>query len=645
MDINNLVSNIIALFKRIGLILLVFTLTRILFLITNWSYFQPLNFSETFNSFFYGIRFDFNVVFYLNSLFIAYHLLPFEFVGKYRSQKVLKISMIIMNAMLILFNLIDMAYFRYIGKRSGWELIQMLYTSTDTLMIVPQYFLRFWYLVLYWIFSIIILIWFYSRWKKYDLVKSNDKLRYKFLQIILSIVLLLSGFVFARGLNVKPLRIISANMYVAPKYVPLLLNTPFTILNTISQGKETVNDFFPVEELEEIYSPVHKVQSGRSFKPMNVVIIILESFGKEYFEAKSEDGKRFTPFLDSLSRSGLYCSSAFANAKRSLDAMPPILGGFPSLLQNAFVSSMYSVNSIHGIASILKDQNYHTAFFHGGKNGTMGFDLFCKSVGFDSYYGKSEYNNEKDFDGAWGIWDEEFFQYMARVVNGFKQPFLSVIFSLSSHEPYHIPERYKVQFFPGEPKILRTVAYTDFALRRFFETASKMKWYKNTLFVITPDHTSVPFERKYKTTVGKVSIPIIYFCPSDTGLHGIYTKVTQQLDIMPSVLDYLHYPKEYTAFGKSIFSDGYRYSVSFNDINFLYIDSTNCLLFDGNKTIRHNNYKADPLLSYNLANKRDTILPDIERNMKAFLQDYFYRLNNNLLSDTLEIKTGNTLVK
>jgi phosphoglycerol transferase MdoB-like AlkP superfamily enzyme len=638
MDINYFVSHFIAILKRIGLILLIFTATRLLFLIINWTYFQPLNSIDTFRSFFFGIRFDFIVVFYMNSIFIFLHLFPFGIVRKKSSQKVLKVLMVAVNALLLMFNVIDMVYFKYTAKRSGWEMIQMLYTSSDTLTMVPQYFIRYWYLGAFWIISIIILIIFYAKPKRFDLVKIPNKLVYKVLHVIIVLAIIIAGLTFSRGLEVKPIRIITANKYVSPKYIPLLLNTPFIILNTVQQHKEALDEFYPIVQLENMYSPVHKIDRNGAFKPMNVVIIILESFGKEYFNAKSEEGLRLTPFLDSLSRVGLYCNNAFANAKRSMDAMPPILGGFPSLLQTSFVSSVYSVNTVCGLATILKGQKYETAFFHGGKNGTMGFDMFSKSVGFDKYYGKDEYNNEKDFDGSWGIWDEEFLQFMARTIDAFKQPFLSVVFSLSSHEPYYLPQQYQDRFFPNEPKILRTVAYTDYALRRFFTTISKMSWYRNTLFVICPDHTSLAFDREYKTAVGKVSIPLIYFCPSDKNLHGVYGNVTQQLDIMPSILDYLNYPIPFNAFGKSIFAEGYRYSVSFNDINFQLIDSSYCLVFDGHKTIRINNYKSDPLLLHDLTGKNDTIQKALEKNLKAFLQDYYFRLNNDLLADTLSIK-------
>jgi phosphoglycerol transferase MdoB-like AlkP superfamily enzyme len=257
-------------------------------------------------------------------------------------------------------------------------------------------------------------------------------------------------------------------------------------------------------------------------------------------------------------------------------------------------------------------------------------------MGIDHYYGREEYNNEKDYDGAWGIWDDEFLQYMAKNLDNTSEPFLSVVFTLTSHEPYPIPKKYADLFFPGEAKILRTIAYTDFALSRFFKTASGMSWYKNTLFVICPDHTSVILNKKYNNNIAKVAIPIIYYCPTDTGLKGNIDVVTQQLDIVPSILDYLNYNKSFVAYGKSIFSDGYRFTISFNDLNYQIIDSSECLLFDGDKTIGNYYYEKNnftlykkPVASHNLK---------LETYLKAYLEDYYYRLNNNLLADTLEIR-------
>ncbi len=84
----------------------------------------------------------------------------------------------------------------------------------------------------------------------------------------------------------------------------------------------------------------------------------------------------------------------------------------------------------------------------------------------------NEYGNKKDFDGYWAIWDEEFFQYFAGKLSGFPQPFISVIFSATSHHPFILPERYTGKFPEGPHPINRCIGYTDMAVRRFFESAS-----------------------------------------------------------------------------------------------------------------------------------------------------------------------------
>ena len=63
----------------------------------------------------------------------------------------------------------------------------------------------------------------------------------------------------------------------------------------------------------------------------------------------------------------------------------------------------------------------------------MGFDAFANLSGFDDYFGKTEYNNDDDYDGIWGIWDEPFLQYFAKQMNTFKQPFYTTLFTVSSH--------------------------------------------------------------------------------------------------------------------------------------------------------------------------------------------------------------------
>ena len=37
------------------------------------------------------------------------------------------------------------------------------------------------------------------------------------------------------------------------------------------------------------------------------------------------------------------------------------------------------------------------------------------------------------------------------------------------------------------------------------------EWYKNTLFVITADHTNISFDKKYKTSIGIFRVEVARF--------------------------------------------------------------------------------------------------------------------------------------
>ena len=91
-------------------------------------------------------------------------------------------------------------------------------------------------------------------------------------------------------------------------------------------------------------------------------------------------------------------------------------------------------------------------------------------------------------------------------------------------------------------------------MQQFFQSIENEDWYKNTLFIVTADHTSVVnYDKKYKNTIGRYAIPLLLF-KGDGSLKGINNNIVQQIDIMPTILEQIHYNKPYLAFGKSMFS-------------------------------------------------------------------------------------------
>lgn len=205
------------------------------------------------------------------------------------------------------------------------------------------------------------------------------------------------------------------------------------------------------------------------------------------------------------------------------------------------------------------------------------------------------------------------------------------IFTLSSHHPYTIPEKYKGKFPKGKTDIHESIGYTDYALQRFFNKISKMDWFDSTLFVLTADHTYQGYYPFYKTTVGKYSIPIVFFQHGKDWTEPSVETV-QQTDILPSILDYLNYNKSFVAFGESVFDSlSPHFAISYLPGVYQLIQNGNVLKFNGDDYIAFYDLEKDSLLGNNLINGGDEKIEQMGKLAKAVKQQFDYRMVNNQL--------------
>jgi phosphoglycerol transferase MdoB-like AlkP superfamily enzyme len=629
-------QNLMMYLKQIGnllyklfILLIIYSISRLFFYFINLQAFGENSLSQLFKIFFFGTRFDFSVVIYYNLLFIFLYLLPFNFVHHKYFKRIWAILFYTGNFFLILFNFADCEYFKYTGKRSTADIFAYVFLSDDVAILVPQFLKDFWYLFLFFAGTVFGGIYVMNKTPFQNIERYHFNIRSGILASIFFILVIGVLFVGARGTGLKPIRIITASRYTNSQNIPLILNTPFTILMTVKD--ETVNPivYFNQKDLARIYTPEHDSIVNKPRRYDNVMVIILESFSKEFIGALN-DGKGYTPCFDSIIHKGLVFENAFANGKRSIEAVPAIFAGLPAFTDDAYISSRFAGNRLLTLPDILDQEGYHTSFFHGGRNGTMGFDEFCRIAGIQHYYGLNEYRGPEAFDGTWGIYDEEFLQYYAKMLNQLPKPFFSTVFTLSSHHPYRIPDKYKNRFRSAPNELTRSVRYSDYALGKFFQTISKDSWYKHTLFIFTADHTAKEQSRLYGTRVGIFRIPIVYFLPGDTAFHGVSSRITQQADIMPSVLDYLGINKPFLAFGSSIFSnktDGY--AANFLGGIYQYFHGNDMLMFNGEKNVGLYQFSSDKMLKNNLLKDSVNLASRMETKLKAMIQQYNYRMLNN----------------
>ncbi len=624
--------NLFQLLRHLAFLLFVYCICRLLFYFFNYSYFSDLSIFELLLILISGIRFDLSVIILTNFLYILLYILPFVFREKKIYRLVLKWLFVSVNSIAVLANCVDLAYFEFTLKRTNATVFNFFSgkIGNDLGNLLPLFFKDYWYVFIIW-FALVLLM-----YKGYKKIEKEINLTWSFKQygiqvLILLVIAAFSILAYRGGLQLKPISVVSAGEYAAVKYVPLVINTPFSILKTLDVQAIEPSASWKItdeKELQTLYNPRHTGKSAE-IKKLNVFIIALESFSKEYVGALNGRDHGSTPFLDSLISESLTFPNAFSNGKTSIEGIPSIVASMPTWMNEPYITSPYGSNQIHTLANKLKEEGYYSAFFHGGTNGTMGFDAFANLAGYDDYYGRNEYNNEKDYDGNWGIWDEEFLQFSANTINKKKQPFFATLFTLTSHHPYPIPDKYKSKFKEDGLPIERCISYSDFCLQKFFETAKKMPWFNNTLFVLSADHTGVSNDPFFSNNVGNYSIPIIYYLPGSS-LKKIDSTITQQIDIMPSILDYLNFPSPYFSFGASVFDNNAKHFALIHNSNLFQLVENNYLLqFDGDQTIALYQYTVDSLLKNNLIQEAPTVVKKMENDIKAVIQTYQQGLINN----------------
>ena len=621
----------------------IYFIARIAYLLENWSYFsQNLSFGHLMEMLGGGLVFDTSAILVTNIPYIVLMLFPLHLKETPVYQQVCKWVFLIINGLALAINLCDAVYFRYTMRRTTTTVFSEFSNEGNLGSIFLTETLRHWYLVL----LFVLMVWLMWRLYRNTSLDSRQVRWWRYDIVTLLSLAALAPFVVAgiRGgftTAVRPITISNANQYVdRPVEAALVLNTPFSLYRTIGKSVFVVPEYFTDEhELATVYSPIHIPNDSVPMTKKNVVVLIVESFGREYIGALNrnlENGKYkgYTPHVDSLIGKSITFTRSFCNGRKSIDGMPSILSSIPMFIEPFFLTPA-SLNHVSGIASLLAGEGYQTAFFHGAQRGSMGFMAFARSTGFQDYYGREDYDADKrfggddDFDGMWAIWDEPFLQYYATKMSEMKEPFMTAVFTASSHHPYEIPEKYK-DVYPEEGIIMhKCIRYTDMAIGKFFAKASQQPWFKNTIFVLTSDHTNMSDHDYYQTDLGGFCSPIIIYEPGQEP--GMQDKIAQQIDILPTLMGMLHYNKPYLAFGIDLLNTPAEDTWAVNYLNgtYQYVKHGHVLQFDGQQT-KAVYTLTDSLMQNNVKGK----LPQqvqMEHELKAIIQQYMTRMVENRL--------------
>ena len=625
---------------RLGCMILLYSIFRVLFYFANADFFPNISKSV----FFHGIRFDLSAIFYTNSLYILAILLPFAFVYKKTYQLACNIYFVAVNSFSVMLSCTDIAYFPFVLKRSTADIFSYVNIGFDFKTLAPLFFKQFWYLfvlLIVVIFLLIVLVKITTIPKGKNVQGSRFSLKPILCYFLFYCAMLFVSVIFMRGgFQLRPLTLVDTGKFAFVENAALVSNTPFSIIFSIGKQADIEKHYFSsLEEAEQYISPIHHYivpRNGEHLPVKNVVVIVLEGFSQYALRDTNENlegYQGFCPFLYGLSQKAI-AFNGFANGKRTIEGIPAVFGGIPVLFDKSYVESSFTNNYFVSPVKILRNKGYNTVFFHGAKNGSMNIENYCYSIGFGTCFGKSEYPNPDDWDGTWGISDRSYLHYAAKILDTIRNPFFAGILTLSTHHPFAVPKDSKGLNLPDNVHPMMTcVNYVDNGLKEFFEILSQYSWYDSTLFIITADHTGSGSTPADADRYVMYQIPLLFYHPLATS-NEESGQMMQQIDIMPSLFSYLGINTPLFSYGRNVFDKkSSPFAVNYLSGIYQFFTPEFALQFDGNQTINLYTLPLGFQDGKNVMNEYPAEAKALEQKLKALIESYTTRMTQNKLYD------------
>lgn len=525
------------------LCLCLFQIARFHFYLRNQASFEGTSFGDLFKAFVWGSRFDVSALSYLFLGALALKLVLF-FISKDFSQKAYRFFLVLAVATAFAFCIADAEFFFVNHKHLDFTLFQIGGDFKDQL---PQYFKNYFYIFILWLFAVWILFFF----------SKNKKPKKSFSLFVLSLIAWVPlGVVGARGgFQEKSLAISHSLLLGDSRLAEVSLNAPFVIMQTSRKKTDiSISRDFSFHEARSVLlnnrpKAHHKdlEQVSRLRRPQdNVVVFILESFSNEYSYA--------TPFLMSLKNKGISFERHFSNGRTSIESVPALFASLPSLLAQPYITSPFSTSRLNSLPAVVDKSKRDVIFMHGARKGSMYFDAFTSYLGFNHYFGKEDFTGPTSAFYDWGVHDHAFLRFSGDTLSNWKKPFIASIFTLSSHQPYEIPLEFQRQIPEEKSPFIRSLRYADRSLELFFKENKNKKWFQNTLFIFTGDHTSQCQGREFCSQMGSHSVPLIFYHGSDLFKPLKVFKPTQHADLPATIATYLALSTDrLLPFGHSVF--------------------------------------------------------------------------------------------
>jgi len=276
----------------------------------------------------------------------------------------------------------------------------------------------------------------------------------------------------------------------------------------------------------------------------NVVFVVLESFMSKDLE--SLDGlPGIAVRMNGLCKEGVIFTNFYANSFRTDRGLVSIFSGYPGQPTTSIMKYTRKCQSLPSIPKTLKKAGYNLEYYYGGDVDFTNMRSYLVSMGIDKIISDKDFLL-KDRMNKWGVPDHLVFNWIiSDLARDQKEPFMKIILTLSSHEPFEVP------FHKLKNPYLNSVAYTDSCLGQFIDRFRQTRYWKNSIVVLVPDHAMRYPENLDIRSRERHQIPLLIIGGA-VKTPMIIDAYASQIDIATTLLSQLNLPHEDFRFSKNI---------------------------------------------------------------------------------------------
>lgn len=598
--------------------LLLFAFFRLAFIIYHHTKIPDGQHSETGLSFFYALRLD------IATACIAI-IIPFILwsVQQFYKHRFIHILNLIFNAGCIsTITILSLANLKIYGE---WG--TPLNARAFNYLLYPKEVLSFISIWTVLLFTTICIVFIYAEIKAYRKFITNFSHPVENKKIKIALIIIIPGLLMIGirgGLQLSPVNESSAYYSTLQINNHIATNNIWYLAHSFVEANDKQNPYVFMDSkkaknitAELFNTPQSKTQIIVKSKKPNIVIIILESWTADIIKSLGGEDN-VTPHFDELRKDGLLFTQMYASGARTDQGLASILSGFPSQPNNTIISNPSKAEKLPSLDTELGKQGYQSSFYYGGEIEFANMKSYLLDSHFEKIIDKNNFDKSQ-LSSKWGAHDEFVFMKQLDGLKNEKQPFFSVVLTLSTHEPFEVPMQTPFNGGEEQDRFKKAAYYTDYCLYNYFTEAKKQSWYNNTLFILVADHGHhLPMNRNMDFPEGhRITAMITGGALSDNMRGKTFDKISNQNDLPATILGILKLPHDNFVWSKDLLKENVK--------EFAYYSNENALGWltpKQNIVYSFNSKKIEGLQPKTQTTLNDTILTQSKAYLQALYEQY-----------------------